>query len=151
MTTDEKAARLAKAKRREVEHEPIESTSTTPGRFHRLWTFGPQVGGYAWTAAVEFEDAIGHDGSPGCFEVVVRHDGEFPTDEPTATLHGCNALQVVQFGLDIYEAQAEHERRLVEGTENVSPLSLADDLDHLTELRRRLDALLARARADAKT
>lgn len=143
---------LQKAKRRDVEHEPIESSPPTPRRVHRLWTFGPQVGGYTWVAEVEFEDAqqsaLGVV-APSCFDVVVRHDGEFPTSEPTTTLHGCRALQTVRFGLDIYEAQAAHERRLVDGTDTPVPVSLADDIEELSALRDRLDALLARAKADS--
>lgn len=64
----------------------------------------PPMGGYV-SRCVVVDTGKRDDGEPGCFEVYVWHDGEFPftadSDDdyrPPAHLHHCGAEQFVEFG-----------------------------------------------------
>lgn len=75
----------------------------------------PQMGGYSGKCVVVVRP--GQDGSLGCFDVVVWHDGMFPFSENgsdrdgeergrPAGLHHCQATQFIRFGLEVAESQA---------------------------------------------
>jgi len=77
---------------------------------YKLFVWHPQWGGYSSHAEVDFEKTTGgNDASPGCFELAVYHAGDFPTDEPVFHRHCCSAEQFVRFGLDVLEAQLQHQ------------------------------------------
>jgi len=77
---------------------------------YKLFVWHPQWGGYGSHAEVEFSKTTGgNDSSPGCFELAVYHNGDFPTDEPVFHRHCCSAEQFIRFGLDVLEAQLSHQ------------------------------------------
>jgi len=100
----------------ETEHEELsqkcsDNVIEKTDRGHRLFLWHPQWGGYVGHAIVEFDEHTGDaDGGPGCFELAVNHDGEFPTDFPRVQVHCCSAAQYMRFGLKILEAQVRHQR-----------------------------------------
>lgn len=57
------------------------------------WIWTPQIGGYVAAARVEVHES---DDPDPCFDALVFHDGEFPSDVPLE-LHACGALQWVRF------------------------------------------------------
>lgn len=82
--------------------------------YYALWY--PQMGGYIGKAVVW------RDGTDGCLEMWVWHDGEFPftdgdtdgwTDKPKspAHLHHCDAEQFRRLADDIEEIAAKAEGR----------------------------------------
>ena len=109
MGDDEAAKRSEKCTARAVE-------ACTEG--HRVWAWFPQLGGYCGHSHADFDSVTNcGGGGPGCFELTVYHDGRFPQDEPTMSFHCCDALQFVEFGLDVFEAQVRLQKR--EGGEPV--------------------------------
>jgi len=117
-------------------------------RGFRLHAWHPQWGGYSSQAFVDFDETSGDSsGEPGCFELTVWHDGEFPISEERAndprtepseaepfTFHHCGAMQHVYFGLDVLDAQVAHQLAL-DGSKVVV------DTDEIDEAIRRLTAL----------
>lgn len=74
-----------------------------------LWY--PQMGGYVGRAVAV--NLMHSDGEPGCIDVYVWHDGEFPftgDDEfgrgPVRRIHHCDAGQFILFGEELEEFQA---------------------------------------------
>jgi hypothetical protein len=77
----------------------------------KLYLIHPQWGGYGVPATVEFDRCSGDDkGGPGCFELACYHDGEFPTTSVEQEYHCCSAEQFIRFGLDVLEAQMQHQQ-----------------------------------------
>lgn len=80
-------------------------------RGFKLFTWHPQWGGYVGAAEVDFDKTTGDsDNGPGCFELAVYHDGDFGSDEIQFQRHCCDATQFIRFGLDVLEAQMEHQK-----------------------------------------
>lgn len=78
---------------------------------YKLFVWHPQWGGYTSHAEVEFSKTTGDsDSGPGCFELAVYHNGDFPTDEPAFHRHCCSAEHFVRFGLNVLEAQLLHQQ-----------------------------------------
>jgi hypothetical protein len=83
---------------------------TKDGNQFTLYTWLFQVGGYGSPCAVKFnQESGGNDGSAGCVDVDIYHDGDFPKSDVQTTLHFCSALQFIRFGLDVFEAQEKYE------------------------------------------
>ena len=87
---------------------------TKDGGWTRAWMWHPQWGGYTSHSRVSFggttyPQSPDGTGPPGCFDVDVYHDGEFPSDEVEFDLHYCDPMQLVRYGLDIYELMVEHD------------------------------------------
>jgi hypothetical protein len=63
----------------------------------------PQMGGYVGKCLI-VPGGVRSDGSAGCFEAYVWHDGDFPFGgdwndrRPPAHLHHCDPAQFVEFG-----------------------------------------------------
>lgn len=76
-------------------------------RGFRLYCYHPQWGGYSSHAEVEFDRKT--DTGPGCFELSVYHDGDFPSDGIEFQRHCCAADQFIRFGLNVLEAQLSHQ------------------------------------------
>ena len=57
----------------------------------------PQIGGYHGLCWVII-------GPAGCFDVLLAHDGEFPTKFPVDNFHHCVAEQFIQFGMLVKDA-----------------------------------------------
>jgi len=112
--------------------EPLE-------RGFRLHCMHPQWGGYGGCAEVEFSQYSGDsDNGPGCFELAVYHDGDFCSDEIEFRRHCCSADQFIRFGLDVLEAQMQHQLGL---DENPVRLSMGDQTQ-LEEYQERIQRLL---------
>lgn len=111
------------------------------GRGWRLSCWHPQWGGYGGHAEVEFSRHSGdHDGGPGCYELAVYHDGDFPSSEVEFTRHCCSADQQIRFGLDVLEAQMDHQLDMDD-----KPVQFSDHCRITLEgLRDRIEALLQR-------
>jgi hypothetical protein len=71
----------------------------------------PQWGGYVGKCLVIFSKKACEAGKRGygCFEVLNWHDGQFPTDNQVDTKHYCNAVQLIEFGTQILEAQSKRQ------------------------------------------
>ena len=95
----------------------------------------PQWGGYVGKCLVSFSVNSEGGDEPGCFDVEVWHDGEFPHDDDsrTVTRHYCAATQLIEFGLTVLEQQVVHQT------------GIRASEKELKELRRRIDALLDKA------
>lgn len=90
----------------------------------RLHASHPQWGGYGAHAFVDFAAQSNNDGAdadPGCFDLTIWHDGEFPISEERAEdpdpsqsepfeVHHCDAGQTVSFGIDVLEAMIAHQK-----------------------------------------
>jgi hypothetical protein len=77
----------------------------------KLYLIHPQWGGYGVPATVEFDRCSGDlGGGPGCFELACYHDGEFPTTSVEQEYHCCSAEQFILFGLEVLEAQMQHQQ-----------------------------------------
>jgi hypothetical protein len=75
-------------------------------RGFRLYLTHPQWGGYSVPAtSYDRDEASG----PGCFELSCYHDGDFPADTVQFEWHCCSAEQFIRFGLDVLEAQLDHQ------------------------------------------
>lgn len=108
-----------------------------------LTTWHPQWGGYASPCEVRFGKASG-DGAGegiGCFDVTNWHDGEFPTDDEECVTrrHYCSAEQVVDFGLDIIDAQLGRQVSMTDKDKLVGVDSkwIDETIARLTALRER--------------
>ena len=109
----------AKEKPQERSRKCNEKVVERTGDTRRVWFWHAQWGGYCGHAYADFHEYTGSaEGSPGCFNVSVYHDGHFPTEEVSFCRHYCDALQLVEMGLDVYEAQVEHQKRDVSGQTN---------------------------------
>lgn len=72
----------------------------------------PQLGGYCSSAIVSFSKQTGcADGENGCFDVINFHDGKFPQEAVGMSLHYCDAMQLVKFGLLILDKQLDHQKK----------------------------------------
>lgn len=94
-------------KRPEVERDKAKRLREE-GDVFVLVTWQPQWGGYTAPCEVRFHRESGSgEGELGCFEARYWHDGEFPTSDPTETTayHYCGADQIVDFGIEVLEAQ----------------------------------------------
>ncbi len=113
----------------------VEDVSPTE---RRVWLWFPQLGGYGSKSAVSFtkQSSSGGD-TPGCFDIELYHDGEFPQDEVCFRWHACNALQWARFGLDVYEKQLDYQTE--HGPEDVA---VSPDLADLLALRNRIDEII---------
>jgi hypothetical protein len=109
------------------------------GEDHAFAVWHPQWGGYSGKCVVRFDTITGAcDGTTGCFDVSVWHDGRFPYDEGSPQeYHYCDAGQLIRLGLDVLEHQVERQKQ-----PDGSPVVL--DVAALQHLRDRIDALLGR-------
>ena len=97
-----------------------------------LWH--PQLGGYVGMAKVQISKVTSNtEGEPGCFDVENYHDGDFPSETPTHA-HYCDAVQLLRFGLDVLEKQAEHQRQQ-DGQRLKWPKGLAQVQEDLERIR----------------
>lgn len=105
----------------------------------KLFTMHPQWGGYGGWAEIAFDKTSGDsDCGPGCFELAVYHDGDFPSDEIKFQRHCCDATQFLRFGLDVLEAQMKNQL-----DSNEAPVGLDDRSQEVLRLYRdRIDKLL---------
>lgn len=99
-------------------------------------TWYPQMGGYVGKCVVSWE--AGDREWPHCFAASVWHDGDFPFEDgrDPATLHHCDPLQFVRFGVEVLERQAG------EGAAEV------DAAAAIRALAARLEAVARRAEED---
>lgn len=76
----------------------------------------PQMGGYVGKAIATFAKG---EGTEGCFDVLVWHDGEFPFrgegGKQPCQLHHCAAGQFVDFGEAVAELQEATASTLAAG------------------------------------